>query len=134
MAINCDRMMTLEDLSTIEVLEQTDDDSISVSGFESRSTISPKAELNLLECFLINKHKNVILAGDFNTDFESIPKSFSDLLNKYNLKSALALNIKSTTKHGTFIDNIITNFKVEAGGIYTSYTKSSHDPLYINLK
>ncbi|KAI8334545.1 hypothetical protein BD560DRAFT_451175 [Blakeslea trispora] len=143
-AVNESRLMSLEDVAPIEILKKTNDGSISVSGFTSRYILvlciykSPRADIhlleNLIEAILLQNNGRVIVAGDFNIDFTSTPSSFRDLLSKLNLTSALPVEIATTTKHGTFIDNIFTNFEVKNSGRYISYPKSSHDPLYINFE
>ena len=143
-AVSKSRLMSLEDFVPIEILKKTNDSSISVSGFTAQyiSVLciykSPKADIylleNLIESILLQKHGRVIVAGDFNIDFTSIPSPFRDLLSKLNLTSALPVEIATTTKHCTFIDNIFPNFKVKHSRRYISYSKSNHDPLYVNFE
>lgn len=136
-------LSTLGSVIAIEKLIRTPTNgNISIAGFDSDSLlllsvyISPTAEIDVaiesIESLLVhNTAKRIILAGDFNYDFKiSRVTNFTNMLARFNLKSTLPLNFSSTTKHGTFIDNIFCNFPFSKSGRYISYTKSHHDPLY----
>lgn len=136
-------LSTLGSVIAIEKLIRTPTNgNISIAGFDSDSLlllsvyISPTVEIDVaiesIESLLVhNTAKRIILAGDFNYDFKiSRVTNFTNMLVRFNLKSTLPLNFSSTTKHGTFIDNIFCNFPFSKSGRYISYTKSHHDPLY----
>ncbi|KAG2194769.1 hypothetical protein INT47_012071 [Mucor saturninus] len=128
----------------IQLLNTSNEGSISIAGFTSPTLpvlsvyISPKFKLDdalpIIESCISN-NKRIILAGDFNVDFNiesSARTKLLQLLDIYNMHTAMPDDMKSTTNNGTFIDNVFTNFTVQEGGRYISFT-SYHDPLYITF-
>ncbi|OBZ80978.1 ATP-dependent DNA helicase PIF1, partial [Choanephora cucurbitarum] len=75
---------------------------------------------------------HTIIAGEFNSDFDDDQNSLTDTFSRYGLKSCLDDNIKSTTKYGSFIDNIFTDIADCTASRYISLT-SYHDPLFMQF-
>lgn len=135
-----------DNFNIIENLWRSSAGSISVAGFtfnEDKITvlsvyISPGCDMRsavsqLRQCLGDNSVGRIIIAGDFNVNFNEVSTKkqlMLDFLQDYSLKSAMNDSFKSSTNNGTLIDNIFTNFDAKESGRYISHT-SYHDPLYM---
>ncbi|KAI7892808.1 uncharacterized protein EV154DRAFT_479898 [Mucor mucedo] len=120
--------------------------SISVSGFHIGDVlvlstyVSPSCDFKaaidqLRTCLSGNNYERIVVAGDFNVNWNvdsEKKRILENFLQEYRLKSDLFASVFSTSNSGSVIDYIFHNFDIVNGGKYISHT-SYHDPLFIKF-
>lgn len=100
---------------------------------------SPEAStvliIEALEFLLDNRNERMVIAGDFNVDFNLQSAKRDSILNTMHsqgLQSSLPAHIQSSTRENTLIDNIFTDCDIIESGRYISLT-SYHEPLWLHI-